>query len=183
MYKMSVVVAIAVLLVSCGDEVVDGDAGMGADAGRDGGTSAVKADVKVVDARGQDLGLLLSGDEYGLTVYSPTGYVYGITWGGDFAPVYVYYDGVNCGGNALLRAEADVSEYYVVYEAAFKRLLRPSNGGKAGDYAVLSMYGGWDAWQCTVFPAPQSGIHVPLMETTRTEAGIPAVIVPPISFK
>ena len=29
MYKMSVVVAIAVLLVSCGDEVVDGDARTG----------------------------------------------------------------------------------------------------------------------------------------------------------
>ena len=161
------------------------DTGSLGDGGADTGTSVIVSDIKATDNQGQDLGIVLSADEYILVVFSPKGHIYWLQWDGKLRTTENFgYSGDNCTGDTFLFTTAEMaaltmSPIAVFYDLQSDRLMEPAETTSSPhDIRSYSQ----NSSLCTA-SIVAGVLCYEAREITHEAAGIPNVIVPPITLK
>lgn len=141
------------------------------------------------DANNQTLGAVQTVATSNLTVRSPNGYYYTITWAGVFPDQQIYYSNGGCTGSMWLNAGTTNLSYryvkFLVYEGKTGNFFVPAGGnanGLASNVAftapsIWNSSGG--VWQC--LGGGTNGGWL-LTSISRATAGIPATITPPLTI-
>jgi hypothetical protein len=140
------------------------------------------------DAANQTLGTVQVVTTSNLTVKSPNGYYYTITWGGTFPDQQIYYSNGGCSGTMWLNAgTTNFSQRYgkfLIYEGRTGNFFVPSGLDSNGLATNVAFSAGaiWNSsggvWQCLA--GGSNGGWV-LTGITRAAGGLPNAITPPLT--
>lgn len=141
------------------------------------------------DANGNVLGYVITNGQSSLSLKSTTGYIYSINWDGTFNNQQIYYSNADCSGTAWLNSGSSTSVkrlwQYLVYEGKTNGFYTYANPDAFGLCAVTSFTGaslwngGPSGWSCGTGGANYGFL---LTRITRTQAGIPNTITPPLTI-
>jgi hypothetical protein len=153
--------------------------------------------VRLVDSAASVLGNVVSANRETVTFVTTAGYMTTIQWNGTFAPVQAYFTsfaGGVCGGSAYLNSGSSTAagRMYgktLVYVGSLASLMSATAGSLQVDGTALAVkpslasftIQGLDNPTCAGATSDQ--YMWPLAPVTAAAAGLPAVIVPPLTLQ
>lgn len=157
---------------------------------------AVGNGARLTDSRGSSLGVVLTSTTRSITFITAAEYLATINWNGTFAATPLYYatfSGGVCGGTAYLSAGAGTVEQYMygktlTWSPALNSFVVPSAQSIQSDWTAKSVHTatagitvqGLENPSCV--SGTSNGQVWALRTISRSSAGIPATIVPPLNI-
>lgn len=176
---------VLLVLVGC-TRLIAGPEGPSGQDGKD-----ATSDVKVFDANGTFLGYSIESSYAGLQLINNTGYYYMLNWNGTIQERWVYFTELNGGGTPVIISEPFTPIYGKIVYYANDIYYIPKDvspdGTAAFNYSINSTKSRWDSglqdyYNDNFIFTPTEDVAVELVTTTRSAAGIPITIVPPLQF-
>jgi hypothetical protein len=176
-----------------GDQGEAGNQGIQGDQGIAGQDGASNTGLEVVDSTGALLGYLISSDLYLLQIVSPLGYVYTLTWDGEFyhdksgGETILFYDSSDCSGIPNLFVESsffNLLKMYgkTIYKSKNGLMYKPINLDSNNNVLLINKTIGSSYFTSCIISS-NLGDYIELEETTKTACGIPETITPPLSIQ
>ena len=145
-------------------------------------------DMYLNDSNGE-VGRVVSSNAIGITMYSSTGYMYAITWEGILTNkvnsfgIPVNFSGLNCTGTAYYTPGGDAfyGKYIVTYGTKIYKPKTINANGTAYKSSVTTASNFYEDFGVCGNSSSTSS-QAELVETTRSEVGIPATITPPLTI-